>query len=155
MSIESMMPSIHLILCHPLLLLPSNFPSIRVFSNESALRIRWPKYWSFSFNISPYNDYSGLISFRMLFSSLSLLHRSTAAATDRTEARLRGATPRPGEQRLHRCRRAERISSTFKVRRGSHEEISLVQDKEQRLRFAGAAVKRYPTPKVRETQVKR
>ena len=65
MSIESMMPSNHLILCHPLLLLPSIFPSIRVFSNESALRIRWPKYWSFSFNISPSNDYLGLISFRM------------------------------------------------------------------------------------------
>ena len=65
MSIESVMPSNHLILCHPLLLLPSVFPSIRVFSNESALRIRWPKCWSFSFNISPSNEYSGLISFRM------------------------------------------------------------------------------------------
>ena len=59
------MPSNHLILCHPLLFLPSNFPSIRVFSNESALCIRWPKYWSFSFNISPSNEQSGLISFRM------------------------------------------------------------------------------------------
>ena len=58
------MPSNHLILCHPLLLLPSIFPSIRVFSNESVLRIRWPKYWSFSFSISPYNEYSGLISIR-------------------------------------------------------------------------------------------
>ena len=65
MSIESMMPSNHLILCHPLLLLPSIFPSIRVFSNESVLHIRWPKYWSFSFRISPSNEYSGLISFRM------------------------------------------------------------------------------------------
>ena len=65
MSIESVMPSNHLILCHPLLLLPSIFPSIRVFSNESALDIRWPKYWRFSFNISPSNEYSGLISFRM------------------------------------------------------------------------------------------
>ena len=64
-SIESVMPSNHLILCHPLLLLPSIFPSIRVFSNESALRIRWPKYWSLSFNISPSNEHSGLISFRM------------------------------------------------------------------------------------------
>ena len=64
-SIESVMPSNHLILCHSLLLLPSIFPSIRVFSNESALRIRWPKYWSFSFNISPTNEYPGLISFRM------------------------------------------------------------------------------------------
>ena len=65
MSIESVMPSSHLILCRPLLLLPSVFPSIRVFSNESALHIRWPKYWSFSFSISPSNEYSGLISFRM------------------------------------------------------------------------------------------
>ena len=64
-SIESMMPSNYLILCRPLLLLPSIFPSIRVFSNESALRMRWPKYWSFSFSISPSNEYSGLISFRM------------------------------------------------------------------------------------------
>ena len=62
MSIESVMPSNHLILCHPLLLLPSIFPSIRVFSNESDLHIRWPKYWSFSFSISPSNEYSGLIS---------------------------------------------------------------------------------------------
>ena len=65
MSIESMMPSNHLILCHSLLLLPSIFPSIRVFSNESALHIRWPKYWSFSFSITPSNEHSGLISFRM------------------------------------------------------------------------------------------
>ena len=65
MSTESVMPSNHLILCHPLLLLPSIFPSSRVFSNESALCIRWPKYWSFSFSISPSNEYSGLISFRM------------------------------------------------------------------------------------------
>ena len=65
MSIELMMPSNHLILCRPLLLLPSVFPSIRVFSNESVLRLRWPKYWSFSFNVSPSNEYSGLISFRM------------------------------------------------------------------------------------------
>ena len=64
MPIELMMPSNHLILCHPLLLLPSIFPSIRVFSNELALLIRWPKYWSFSFSISPSNEYSGLISFR-------------------------------------------------------------------------------------------
>ena len=65
MSIEPMMPSNHLILCHPLLLLPSIFPSIRIFSNESALLIRWPKYWSFSFNISLSNEHSGLISFMM------------------------------------------------------------------------------------------
>ena len=65
MSIESVMPSNHLILCHPLLLPPSLFPSIRVFSNESALCIRWLKYWNFSFSISPSNEYSGQISFRM------------------------------------------------------------------------------------------
>ena len=65
MSIDSVMPSSHLILCHPLLLLPSIFLSIRVFSNESALHIRWPKYWSFSFSIIPSNEHPGLISFRM------------------------------------------------------------------------------------------
>ena len=65
MSIESVMPSNHLILWRPLLLLPAIFPSIRVFANESALPIRWPKYWSFSFNISPSNEHSGLTSFRM------------------------------------------------------------------------------------------
>ena len=65
MSTESVMPSNHLILCHPLLLLPSVFPSIRVISNESAVHIKWPKYWSFSFSISPSNKYSGLISFRV------------------------------------------------------------------------------------------
>ena len=64
-SIESVMPSNHLIHCQPLFLPPSNFPSVRVFLHESVLRIRWPKYWSFSFSISPSNDYSGLISFRM------------------------------------------------------------------------------------------
>ena len=65
MSIDLVIPSNHLILCRPLLLLPSVFPSIRVFSNESTLHVRWPKYWSFSFSISPSNDHSGLISFRM------------------------------------------------------------------------------------------
>ena len=65
MSITSMMPSSHLILCRPLLLLASIFPSIRVFSNESVLHMRWPKYWSFSFSISPSNEYLGMISFRM------------------------------------------------------------------------------------------
>ena len=65
MSIKSVMPSNHLILCRPLLLLPSIFPSIRVFANESVLHIRWPKYWSFSFSISPSNEHPGLISFRM------------------------------------------------------------------------------------------
>ena len=89
MFIKSVMPSIHLILCHPLLLLPSILPSIRVFSNESVLPIRWPKYWSFSFSTSPSNEYSGLISFRMDWLDLlavqgtlkSLLqHRSSKAS---------------------------------------------------------------------------
>ena len=89
------MPSTHLILCHPLLLLPSIFPSIRVFSNESVLCIRWPKYWSFSFSISPSNEYSGLISFRMNWLDLlavqgtlkSLLqHHSSKASTLRRSA---------------------------------------------------------------------
>ena len=69
-SIVLVMPSNHLILCHPLLLLPSIFPIIRVFSNESPLRIRWPKYWSFSFNISPSSEHPGLISFRMVWLDL-------------------------------------------------------------------------------------
>ena len=95
MSIESMMPSNHLILCHPLLLLPPIFPSIRVFSNESALRIRWPKYWSFSFSISPSNEHSRPISFRMDWLDLlavqgtlkSLLqHHSSKAAILRRSA---------------------------------------------------------------------
>ena len=89
MSIESVMPSNHLILCHPLLLLPSIFPSVRVCSNELALRIRWPKYWSFSFNISSSNEHSGLISFRMDWLDLLvvqgtlrslLLHHSSKAS---------------------------------------------------------------------------
>ena len=73
MSIELMMSSNHIILCRPLHLLPSVFPSIRVFSNESNLRMRWPKYWSFSFSISPSNEYSGLISFRMGWLDLSVV----------------------------------------------------------------------------------
>ena len=75
MSIDSVMPSNHLILCHPLLLLPSIFPSIRVFSNELGLHIRWPKYWSFSFSISPSNEYSRLISFRIDWLDLLAVQR--------------------------------------------------------------------------------
>ena len=74
MSTELVMPSSHLILCRPLLLLPSIFPRIRVFSNESVLHIRWPKYWSFRFNISPSNEHSGLISFRMDWLDLLAIH---------------------------------------------------------------------------------
>ena len=76
MFIKSVMSSNHLILCHPLLLLPSIFPSIRVFSNESVLHIRWPKYWSFSFRISPSNEYSGLISFRIDRLALLVVQRT-------------------------------------------------------------------------------
>ena len=76
MFIELMMPSNHLILCHPLLLLPSIYPGIPVFSNQSALCIRWPKYWSFSFNISPSNEHSGLISFRMDWLDLLAVQRT-------------------------------------------------------------------------------
>ena len=76
MSIESVIPSNHLIFCHPLLLVPSIFPNIRVFSNESALHISWPKYWSFSFSISPSNEYSGLISFRMDWFGILVVQRT-------------------------------------------------------------------------------
>ena len=76
MSIESVMPSNHLILCHPLLFLPSIFPSIRVFSSELALHIRWPKYGNFSFSISPYNEYSGLISIRIHWFDLLAVQRT-------------------------------------------------------------------------------
>ena len=77
LTLESVMPSNHLILCRPLPLLPSIFPSIRVFSNESAPRIKWPKYWSFSFNISPSNEYSGLISFRIDWLDLLAVQESS------------------------------------------------------------------------------
>ena len=91
MSIESVMPSNHLMLCHPLLLLPSIFPGIRVFSNESVLHIRWPKYYSFSFSINPSNEYSGLISFRMDWLDLLavqgiLQHHSSKASILRRSA---------------------------------------------------------------------
>ena len=76
MFIESVMPSNHLILCRPLILLPSIFPIIRVFSNESVLCLRWPKYWSFSFNISPSNEYSGLLSFRIDWLDLLAVQRT-------------------------------------------------------------------------------
>ena len=90
MSIKSVMPSNHLILCRPLLLLPSIFPSIRVFPNDSVLQIRWPKYWSFSFNISPSNEYSGFILFRIDWFDLvvqgtlkSLLQHHSSKASNR------------------------------------------------------------------------
>ena len=81
MSIKSVMPSNHLILCHPLLLLPSVFPSTRLFSSESVLHIRWPKYYSFSFSISPSNEYSGLISFRIVWLDLLAVQVLKSSAT--------------------------------------------------------------------------
>ena len=129
MSIESVMPSNRLILCHPLLFLPPIFPSIRVFSNESVLCIRWPKYWSFSFNIKPSDEHPGLISFRMDW-------LGAVAAWQ-----LLGGV-------------AERRYSTSKVRGGGWEEPPHVQGKEQQLCLAGTAVKRYPMSKVRETEVR-
>ena len=94
MSTELVMPSSHLILCNPLLLLPSIFPSIRVFSNESVLHIRWPKYWSFSFSISPSNEYSALVSFRMDW--LDLLVFSAAAAAKSPQPYLTLCDPMDG-----------------------------------------------------------
>ena len=101
MSIESVMPTNHLILCRPLLLLPSIFPSIRVFFSESVLCIRWPKYWSFSFSISPSNEYSGLISFRTQWLDLlgvqgtlkSLQHHILHQLTGRREGRVSTEQP--------------------------------------------------------------
>ena len=87
LSIELVMPSNHLILCGPLLLPPSIFPSLRVFSNESALHIRWPKYWSFSFSISPSNEYSGLISFRMDWCDLLVVQRTLKSLLQPTDVR--------------------------------------------------------------------
>ena len=100
MSTELMMPSSHLILCRPLLLLPPIPPSIRVFSNKSTLRMRWPKYWSFSFSISPSNEYSGLISFRMDWLDLlavqgtlnSLLQHHSSKASTSTQLCLHSPT---------------------------------------------------------------
>jgi len=98
MSLESVMPSNHLILCRPLLLPPSIFPSIRVFSIESVLCVRWPKYWSFSFSISPSNEHSGLISFRMDWLDLlvvqgTLRSGGQVCAKEEGEAEVRGEGP--------------------------------------------------------------
>ena len=92
MSVESVMPSNHFILCHPLLLPTSTFPRIRVFSNESALRIRWPKYWSFSFNISPSNEQPGLISFSMDWLDLLGPRSGVVAETSYPTSEVRGSS---------------------------------------------------------------
>ena len=90
---ESLMPSSHLILCHPLLFPPSIFPSSRVFSNESVLHIRWPKYWSFSFSISPSNEYSGLISFRMDWFNLLAVHGTLKSLLQHHSSKAKMAAP--------------------------------------------------------------
>ena len=176
MSIELVMPSNHLILCHPLLFLPSIFPSIRVFSNESALCIRWPKYRSFSFNISPSNEHPGLISFRMDWLDLlavqgtlesSPTHSSKASTLLRsvffivqlshpyvTTGKTIALTSRTfvGKGRMST---AERSYPGPEGRGGGQEELTCSRGKEQWLRFAGAAMKRDCASKVRETQVRR
>ena len=99
MTFESVMPSNHLILCHSLLLLPSNFPRIRVFSNESGRCIRWPKYWSFSFSICPFNEYSGLNSFRMDWMDLLAVQGTLKSLLQRWR---RNRTGRPlSPQQIH------------------------------------------------------
>ena len=93
MSIKSVMPSNHLILCHPLLLLPLIFPGIRVFSNESILHIRWPKYWSFIFSISPSSEYSGLISFRMDWFDLLAVQVTLQSLLQHHSSKVPGTSP--------------------------------------------------------------
>ena len=143
------MPSSHLILCRPLLLLPSIFPWIRVFYDESVLHTRWPKYWSFSFIFSPSNEHPGLISFRMDWLDFLVVqgtlksvlqHHNSKAAILRCSAFFTVQLSHPY---------MTTGKTTALTRR------TFVGKIMQRLRFAGAAVKRYPTPKVRETQVRR
>ena len=129
------MPSNHLILCCPLLLLPSIFPSISVFSNESALCIRWPKYWSFSFNISPSNEHPGLISFRMDWSDLLAVQGTLKSLLQ------------------HHSSKASilQYSPTLTSYMTTGKTTALTR---RRLRSTGAAERRYPTSKVRGTQVR-
>ena len=180
------MPSNHLILCLSLLLLPPIPPSIRVFSNESTLRMRWPKYWSFSFNISPSNENPGLISFRMDWLDLlavqgslkSLLqHHSSKASIFQRSAFFTIQLSHPymttgktialtrqivGKVMSLLFNMLSRLVITFLPRSKrlliswlqSPSAVVFIQGKEQWLLFAGAAVKRYPTSKVRETQVR-
>ena len=180
MFIESVTPSSHLILCRPLLLLPPIPSSIRVFSNESTLHMRWPKFWSFSFSISPSNEHPGLISFRMDWLDLLLSKGLSRVFSNTTVQKHQCFGAQPSSQSnshihmttgktialtrwtlvgkvmsllcnmlsrlvitfLPRRAAAKRSSPTSEVRRGD-----LVQDKEQWLRSAGAAMKRYPTSK--------
>ena len=106
LSRELVMPSNHIILCCPLLLLPSLFPSIRVFSNESALPIRWPNYWSFSFNISPSNEHSGLISFRMDWLDLLVVKRLSRVFSNTTVQKHQFVSAQPSlwsNSHIHTC----------------------------------------------------
>ena len=113
MSIESVMPSNHLMLCHPLLLLPSIFPSIRVLSSESVLRIWWPKDWHFSFSISPSNEYSGLISFRIAWFDLLAVQGDTQEFTPKTEIQING-TKQKAQRQIHAP--MDTLSSTKEAR---------------------------------------
>ena len=159
------MPSNHLILCHPLLFLPSIFPSIRVFSNELAVRIRWPKYWSFSFNISPSNEHPGLISFRMDWLDLlsvqgtlnSLLqHHSSKASIIWHSAFfiVHFSHPYMTTGKTIVLTRQHRSYPTSKVRAAAERSYPTSKVRNSGCLFAGAAVKRYPMSKVRETQIK-
>ena len=114
MSIESVMPSNHLILCRPLLLLSSIFPSIRVFSNESALRIRWPKYWSFSFNVSPSNEHPGLISFRMDWLDLLVVQETLKSLLQRYTSKLiLWAHHHPNTKTWQRCHKKRKLQANI------------------------------------------
>ena len=152
------MPSNHLILCHPLLLLPSIFSSIRVFSTESALRIRWPKYWSFSFNISPSNEHPGLISFRMDWLDLLAVQRTLRSLLQHhsSKASILLCSAFFIVQLSHPYMTTGK--TTALTRRMAHEhgreDLCHVQGEEWQLHFAGAAVKKYLTSNVRETQVR-
>ena len=115
-SIESVMPSNHLILCCPLLLLLSIFPSIRVFSNESALRIRWPKYWNFSFSISPSNEYSGLISFRV--GCLDLLAVQGTLKSLLQHHSSEASIPRRSAREQHPCKTLSSVRTALQKRAG-------------------------------------
>ena len=137
MSIESVIPSNHLILCHPLLLLPSIFPSIRVFSKESAVHIRWQKYWSFSFSISPSNEHRGLISFRMDWLDLLAVQGTLKSLLQ-----------------YHSSKASILLRSAFFIVQLSHpymttgKTIALTR---RRLCGTGAAERSYPTSKVRSS----
>ena len=143
MCIESVVPPSHLILCHPLLLFPSNLPSSRVFSNESTLHMRWPKYWSFSLRIIPSNEHPGLISFRTDWLDLLAVQGTLKSLLQHHSSK--------ASILQHSAFFTFQLSCPYMT---TGKTTAFIQGKEQWLCFAGAAVKRYPTPKVGETQVK-